>query len=119
MATAASNDNDGKDDLVITALSNETFPLFRNLSRGQFADLTYPSGIGKASLPWTGWGVGMFDFNNDGLKDIFVAGGHVMDNAERSSGQKSVQPNMVFLQTGAGHFEASLHRMGGVKRRAL
>ncbi len=101
-------DNDGKDDLVITALSNETFPLFRNQGHGQFASVTYPSGIGKASLPWTGWSVGMFDFNNDGWKDIFVAGGHVMDNAERSSGRKSRQPNMVFINTGSGHFAASL-----------
>ena len=100
-------DNDGNDDLVITALSNETFPLFRNQGDGQFADVTYPSGIGKPSLPWTGWGTGMFDFNNDGWKDIFVAGGHVMDNAERSSGRKSRQPNIVFLNSGSGHFDAS------------
>lgn len=100
-------DNDGRDDLVITALSNETFPLFRNQGHGQFADTTYSSGVGKASLPWTGWGTGMFDFNNDGWKDVFVAGGHVMDNAERSSSRKSRQRNMVFRNSGAGHFEIS------------
>ena len=49
----------------------------------------------------------MFDFNNDGWKDIFVAGGHVMDNAERSSGRKSRQPNIVFTNTGSGRFTAT------------
>ncbi len=101
-------DNDGRDDLFVTALSNETFPLFRNLGKEQWSDMTYPSGIGAASAPWTGWSTGMFDFNNDGWKDIFVAGGHVMDNAERSSGRKSRQPNIVFTNTGSGRFVASL-----------
>ncbi len=111
-------DNDGRDDLFITALSNETFPLFRNLGKGQWADVTYPSGIGKASFPWTGWSTGMFDFNNDGWKDIFVAGGHVMDNAERSSGRKSRQPNMVFANTGSGRFNATLLRGESLYRGA-
>ena len=111
-------DNDGRDDLFITALSNETFPLFRNLGNGQWADMTYPSGIGKASFPWTGWSTGMFDFNNDGWKDIFVAGGHVMDNAERSSGRKSRQPNMVFANTGSGRFNATLLRGESLYRGA-
>jgi tetratricopeptide (TPR) repeat protein len=101
-------DNDGREDLFVTALSNETFPLFRNLGNGHFADLTYPSGIGKASMPWTGWSTGMFDFNNDGWKDIFVAGGHVMDNAELSSSRKSRQPNLIFLNRGSGQFDAQL-----------
>ena len=50
----------------------------------------------------------MFDFNNEGWKDIFVAGGHVMDNVERSSGRKSRQRNMVFVNSGSGHFDVSL-----------
>jgi tetratricopeptide (TPR) repeat protein len=101
-------DNDGRDDLFFTALSNETFPLFRNVGNGDWADMTYPSGIGQSTLPWTGWSTGMFDFNNDGWKDIFVAGGHVMDNAEQSSGQKSRQPNIVFINKGFGRFNSKL-----------
>ncbi|MBI1785970.1 MAG: CRTAC1 family protein, partial [Acidobacteria bacterium] len=100
-------DNDGREDLFVTALSNETFPLFRNLGNGKFADQTHPSGIGKASLPWTGWSVGMFDFNNDGWKDLLAAGGHVMDNAELTSGRKSRQPNLLLVNQGGGKFAAS------------
>jgi tetratricopeptide (TPR) repeat protein len=97
-------DNDGRDDLLTTALTNETHPLFRNLG-GRFIEMTYPSGIGKASFPWTGWSTGLFDFNNDGWKDIFTANGHVMDNAELTSGRKSRQPNLVFMNRG-GRFDA-------------
>ena len=39
-------DNDGWEDLFVTALANETFPVFRNLGRGQFRDVTYPSRAG-------------------------------------------------------------------------
>ena len=99
-------DNDGREDLFITALSNETYPLFRNLGNGQFADMTHPSGIGRVTLPWTGWSAGVFDFNNDGWKDIFAAGGHVMDNAELTSSRRSRQPNLVLVNNG-GKFEAS------------
>ena len=52
-----------------------------------FEDVTLASGIAKASLPWTGWSNVVADFNNDGWKDLFSANGHVMDNAELSSGR--------------------------------
>jgi hypothetical protein len=100
-------DNDGRDDLFITALSNETFPLFRNIG-GRFSDVTYPSGIGQASAPWSGWGCGMFDFNNDGHKDLFTANGHVMDNEELTSSRQSRQPNVVWINQGDGTFRAQL-----------
>jgi enediyne biosynthesis protein E4 len=100
-------DNDGRDDIFVTALSNETFPLFRNLN-GRFGDVTYPSGIGKTSYPWSGWSCGMFDFNNDGRKDLFTANGHVMDNEELTSNRKSRQPNAVFINQGNGRFRMQL-----------
>ena len=100
-------DNDGRDDLFITALSNETFPLFRNRG-GRFADVTYPSGIGKTSYPWSGWSCGMFDFNNDGHRDLFTANGHVMDNEELTSSRKSRQPNAVWINRGDGTFRIQL-----------
>jgi hypothetical protein len=89
-------DNDGREDLWITALSNEMFPLFRNRG-GSFQDITLESGIGKGSLPHTGWSNVIADLNNDGWKDLFTANGHVMDNAELTSGRKSRQPNQLYL----------------------
>ncbi len=94
--------NDGREDLWITALSNETFPLFRNTSRGSFEDVTLGSGIGKASLPWSGWSNAIADFNNDGWKDLFAANGHVMDNAELTSGRRSHQPNLLLTNGRTG-----------------
>ena len=100
-------DNDGRADLFLTALANETFPLYRNLGRGLFADMTYPSRIGIATLPLSGWGTGIYDVDNDGWKDIFSANGDVNDNTEVFSSRKSRQPNLLLRNTGKGTFEAS------------
>lgn len=98
-------DNDGQDDLFITALTNETFPLFRNQAKGVFADRTYVSQVGKATLAMGGWGGGVFDLDNDGWKDLFAACSDVQDNLEKYSGRASKQPNLFLRNRGAGTFE--------------
>jgi Tfp pilus assembly protein PilF len=100
-------DNDGREDLFVTDLTNERFMLFRNSAPGQFTDVSDTSRIAALSLPWSGWSTGVFDFDNDGWKDLFAAGGNVMDNAELTSSRKSRQPNLMFVNRG-GWFELQL-----------
>ncbi len=97
-------DNDGREDLFVTALTNERFVLFRNVAAGRFVDVSGPSLIATQSLPWSGWSTGLFDLNNDGFKDVFAAQGNVMDNAELTSSRTSRQPNAVYLNQGDGTF---------------
>lgn len=97
-------DNDGREDVFVTALTNETFPLFRNAGAGLFTDVTYRSRIGALSLTQSGWSAGMFDFDNDGWKDLFVASGDVNDNTELFSSRKSREPNLVFVNQRDGTF---------------
>ena len=99
-------DNDGWEDLVVTALSNQTFPVFRNLGHGFFSDVTYPSHAGIVSMPLSGWSMGIFDFDNDGWKDVFVAAGDVQDNTEMLSSGKSRQQNLLMLNDGHRAFRA-------------
>ena len=75
-------DNDGLPDLFVTALAGETFPVFRNLGKAGFADATFQSQLGSLSVKHSGWGLGLFDFNNDGWKDLFTADAHVNDRVE-------------------------------------
>lgn len=96
--------NDGLPDVFVSALSNETFPLFLNAGKGAFRDITYASKIGFLSLPSGGFSTGVADLNNDGWKDIFVAGSHVMDNEELYSSRTSRQPNRVFVNLGGERF---------------
>ncbi|NWG13674.1 MAG: VCBS repeat-containing protein [Acidobacteria bacterium] len=97
-------DNDSLEDIFVAALTNETFPLFRNVGRSQFVDVAGPARISGSSLPWSGWSNGVYDFNNDGWKDIFTANGHAVDNVDMITSSKSRQPNTVFVNQGRGVF---------------
>jgi enediyne biosynthesis protein E4 len=103
-ADARDLDNDGLPELFVSALANETWPLFRNLGDRVFAEITYPSGVGKATLPYTGWGLGIYDFNNDGWKDLFVAGGDVNMNTEQYSSRQSAQNSRLLAGVDGRHF---------------
>ncbi len=61
-------DNDGFPDLYITAVGQNR--LFRNNGRGRFVDVTAASGLGSRQAFSTSamW----FDFDRDGLLDLFV-----------------------------------------------
>ena len=88
----ADYDNDGHPDVVVTDLSNERYRLFRQNGDGSFRDVTNMSGVGAATLLFSGWGTRFFDYDNDGWKDLFVAQGHVMDTIEKTA------PNLTYLQ---------------------
>jgi hypothetical protein len=110
-------DNDGRDDIFLTALANETFPLFRNLGNGLFKDVTRTSGLARLSLDRSGWGCGVVDFNNDGWKDIFTANGDVQDNSEVFSSRKAKQSNSLWLNR-AGSFVEMSAQAGALTRYA-
>ena len=97
-------DNDGRPDISIVALANETFPLFHNEGDGTFRDVTYTSGLARASARHSGYCPAFADFNNDGYKDLFVSGGHVNDLIAETEPSRYKEPNMVFLNTSEGRF---------------
>ncbi len=69
--------NDGLPDIFLTGMINDTFLLFRNLGDGlPFADDSIPSGVAVATRQYTAWSTGVYDFDNDGWKDIFCATSH-------------------------------------------
>jgi hypothetical protein len=64
----ADYDNDGREDLYITALEGDR--LFHNEGNGKFRDVTKTSGIANANF---GTSAAWLDYDKDGLADIFVA----------------------------------------------
>ena len=98
-------DNDGRPDIFVTDLSNERYRLFRQSGAGSFRDVTDATGVGGATLPFSGWSTRFVDYDNDGWKDIFVAQGHVMDTIEKTSPNlKYLQPPLL-LRNEAGRFQ--------------
>jgi hypothetical protein len=97
-------DNDGRPDMAVTALEGERFLLFRNLGRGFFSELSYQLGLGYSSMRMSGWGVGAYDFDNDGYKDLFTANSHVSENVAHYGVHRYRQPDAVFKNVGNGTF---------------
>jgi enediyne biosynthesis protein E4 len=93
-------DNDGFPDIVFVALTRQTFPLFKNLAGREFQEVTMPSGMRTLSLSKSGYGVGLYDFDNDGWKDLFVTRGDVLSRPMPNTVVE--QHNTVFRNLGAG-----------------
>ena len=98
-------DNDGRPDLVVTAMINNSYLLFRNSGAApNFDDDTAKSGLRIATRTLTGWGAGFYDFDNDGFKDLFTANGH-FPGLESFLKAPTSLPNSVFRNRGDGRFE--------------
>lgn len=81
----ADYDLDGKQDVIITALSNETYPLYRNVGEMAFDYVTQSSGVAQITILGAGWGIKWIDADNDGRRDLFVAQSHVLDTIEKTT----------------------------------
>jgi hypothetical protein len=116
---SADYDHDGWPDIVKTNFSDDTNNLYHNDHDGQFSDLTGSSGFGPVSVPFLGFGVKFFDFDNDGWKDVFVANGHVNPQVDQHSfGVTYAERPLLFRNLQNGEFaEIGLNAGPPVSRR--
>ncbi len=98
-------DNDGDLDILVTNFSEETNALYLN-EGAAFRDISFPSGMGAATLMYLGFGTGFLDYDSDGLLDMFFANGHVLDDIETYSDAVTwKQSNQLFRNIGDRRFE--------------
>ena len=79
-ADAEDVDGKGLPSLYVTNFANEYNTLYQNFGKGVFFDNTAFFGMASDTMPFVGWGSGLFDFDKDGWPDVFVSNGHVDDN---------------------------------------
>jgi enediyne biosynthesis protein E4 len=105
MGVAAGDyDCDGWLDIVKTNYSDQTANLYHNNGDGTFYDAVFQAGVG-ANTKYLGWGVGLFDFDNDGWPDIFMSNGHVFPEVDTKKLHVTFkQRKIVYRNLGHGRF---------------
>jgi hypothetical protein len=106
-------DGDGLQDVLIGHFDFETSTLYRNEGDGLFTDITPGSGLGPITWPMVTFGLLFVDADNDGDPDVAAANGHVVDNIERVSKDRTYkQRNQVYRNLGGGKFEDATAEAG-------
>lgn len=97
-------EEDGDWDLFMTHVREQTNTFYINRG-GVFADRTSASGLARASVRFTGFGMGFFDGDLDGILDLFVANGRVGKwRPAFSEDDPFAEPNQLFRGLGARRF---------------
>ncbi len=86
-------DHSGYPSLAIGNFSNQMIGLYHNEGNRFFIDVAPSSSIGRASLLSLSFGLFFFDYDLDGLEDLFVANGHIEPDIAR------IQPQVTYTQT--------------------
>ncbi len=115
-------DGSGYPSIIVGNFSNEMLGLFRNQGKAQglFIDEAPTAPIGAATMLSLTFGVLFFDYDLDGLPDIFMANGHVADDISK------VQPKItyaerpqLFRNEGKGKFSDASRKAGKPFQRAI
>ncbi len=100
--------DDGHEDLFMTHLRMEMNMIYLNDGSGLFADHAQPSGLGRSSFQFTGFGTVLLDFDRDGVLDLYVANGAVKklpDQVRDGLVLPLEQTNQLYRGLGSGRFE--------------
>ncbi len=110
---AADFDGSGRPHLLVGNFSNEMLNLFRNEGNGLFVDAAPRSAVGQSTLLTLTFGAFFFDYNLNGLEDIFLANGHLDPLIEAVQPRvKFAQPPQLFRNLGQGRFAAANDEVG-------
>jgi hypothetical protein len=117
---AADYDGSGRQSLVIGNFTNESMALYHNDGQGLFSDQAMSAGIALPSAKSLTFSTFFFDYDLDGLPDIFALNGHVADDISviQPSLSYAEQP-ILFRNLGHGRFENVSNTVGAALRRAV
>ena len=105
-------DADGWWDLFVAHLGGETNTFYAN-DEGLFTDRTDRLALGAVSRAYTGFGAGLFDFDCDGRKDLFLANGRVR-LGDSLTVDSYAEPNQLLRGRADGGFEEVTGQAGPV-----
>ena len=117
---ASDYDGSGRPSLIIGNFANQMMALYHNEGHGLFIDDAPKSAVGRSSLLTLTFGCFFFDYDLDGLPDIFAANGHVSDDIERVQSRVTyAQRPHLFRNVGRKQFEDMSLQAGPALQRAI
>jgi len=117
---AGDYDGSGRQGVVVGNFTNESMALYSNDGSGLFTDEAPKSGIGKMSAQSLTFAVFFFDYDLDGMLDVFAANGHVSDDISVvQPNVKYAQPPHLFRNKGKKKFEEKTGQLGRALQRAI
>jgi hypothetical protein len=114
---AADYDDSGRASLLIGNFTNESMALYSGDGSGLFTDEAPVSGLAQMTNQSLTFGTFFFDYNLDGLLDIFAANGHVSDDIAvvQPTVRYAQQPG-VYRNKGGKKFEDVSSKLGRALR---
>jgi len=103
---AGDYDRSGRPHLLVGNFSNQMLGLYHNEGTGLFVDEAPSSTVGRASLLSLAFAVFFFDYDLDGLLDIYAANGHIEEEIGRVQPRiRYKEPPLLFRNVGSRKFE--------------
>ena len=78
--------------------------IYKNTGAGYFEEMSARMGLAAACGQYTSWSGNLFDFDHDGLVDLFISNGH----PHRLIGEE----DLMLLNVSGKHFENISHKLG-------
>jgi enediyne biosynthesis protein E4 len=110
-------DGDGLPEIFVANFSGQTNALFHNDQDGLFTEQTNKLGLGAISIPLSGFGARFFDYNNDGLVDLFVLNGHPFEPISKFFPETTyTEAPFLFENTGQGFREVAAEHGAALRK---
>jgi hypothetical protein len=115
-------DGDGKEDIFVVNLMREGATLYRKervLPDGLpfFIDATRQSRLYTLTFPFTGFGAGWLDYDNDGRLDLFIANGAVTLREDQRGQSTPYREQSLLIHNDGAIFTDVTSRAGSALRR--
>jgi hypothetical protein len=95
-------DGSGLVDIIVPDMAYSC--IYKNTGEGYFEEMSARMGLASACGQYTSWSGNLFDFDHDGLLDLFISNGH----PHRLIGEE----DLMLLNVSGEHFENISHKLG-------